>query len=105
MFVQYHRHVFLFLLGVFDGNRMGGLRFKREMDGPFLDDNKQYAVPAWTSLRELAQISLRLEQEEAINDFPFSSIFQVIPPSQGGLTASFGFPPKEITTSFVSPTF
>ena len=23
-----------FLLGVFDGNRMGGLRFKREMDGP-----------------------------------------------------------------------
>jgi serine/threonine-protein kinase HipA len=30
-----------FLLGVFDGNRMGGLRFKREMDGPFLDDNKR----------------------------------------------------------------
>jgi serine/threonine-protein kinase HipA len=57
-----------FLLGVFDGNRMGGLRFKRTLDGPFLDDNKQYAVPAWTSLRELAQISLRLEQEEAIND-------------------------------------
>lgn len=57
-----------FLLGVFDGNRMGGLRFKREMDGPFLDDNKQYAVPAWTSIRELEQISLRLENEEAIQD-------------------------------------
>lgn len=57
-----------FLLGVFDGNRMGGLRFKREMDGPFLDDNKQYAVPAWTSIRELEQISLRLESEEAVQD-------------------------------------
>jgi len=57
-----------FLLGGFDGNRMGGLRFKREMDGPFLDDNKQYAVPAWTSLRELEQISLRLENDEASND-------------------------------------
>jgi serine/threonine-protein kinase HipA len=57
-----------FLLGVFDGNRMGGLRFKRELDGPFLDDNKQYAVPAWASLRELEQISLRLENDEASND-------------------------------------
>ena len=57
-----------FLLGVFDGNRMGGLRFKRDMDGPFLDDNKQYAVPVWTSIRELEQISLRLEDEEAIQD-------------------------------------
>lgn len=57
-----------FLLGVFDGNRMGGLRFKREKDGPFLDNNKQYAVPVWTSLRELEQISLRLENEEAILD-------------------------------------
>ena len=57
-----------FLLGVFDGNRMGGLRFKREIDGPFLDDNKQYAVPVWTSIRELEQISLRLENDEASND-------------------------------------
>lgn len=57
-----------FLLGVFDGNRMGGLRYKREMDGPFLDDNKQYAVPGWTSIRELEQISLRLESEEAVLD-------------------------------------
>ena len=57
-----------FLLGVFDGNRMGGLRFKRELDGPFLDDNNQYAVPAWASLRELEQISLRLENDEASND-------------------------------------
>jgi serine/threonine-protein kinase HipA len=57
-----------FLMGVFDGNRMGGLRFKREKEGPFLEDNKQYAVPAWTSLRELEQISLRLENDEASND-------------------------------------
>jgi serine/threonine-protein kinase HipA len=55
-------------MGVFDGNRMGGLRFKREKEGPFLDDNKQYAVPVWTSIRELEQISLRLENDEASND-------------------------------------
>lgn len=57
-----------FLLGVFDGNRLGGLRFKKEIDGPFLDDNKQYAVPVWTSIRELEQISLRLENDESRND-------------------------------------
>ena len=57
-----------FLLGVFDGNRMGGLRFKKEIDGPFLDDNQEYAVPVWASIRELEQISLRLENDESSND-------------------------------------
>jgi hypothetical protein len=31
-------------------------------------------------------------QEDAINGFPLLS-FQVIPPSHGGLTATFGLPP------------
>src|SRR5690606_11245065 len=30
-----------YLLGVFDGHRMGALRFKEEIDGPFLNDNKK----------------------------------------------------------------
>ena len=30
-----------YLLGVYDGHRMGGLRFKMSTDGPFLDDNKE----------------------------------------------------------------
>ena len=50
-----------YLLGVYDGHRLGGLRFRIE-DGPFLDDNSELASPPWTSLRELEQASLRLEQ-------------------------------------------
>ena len=30
-----------YLLGVYDGRRMGALRFKLEEDGPFLNDNKE----------------------------------------------------------------
>jgi serine/threonine-protein kinase HipA len=51
-----------YLLGVFDGHRMGGLRFCRPT-GPFLDDNAELASPPWTQLRELEQASLHLEQE------------------------------------------
>ncbi len=57
-----------YLLGVYDGHRMGGLRFKLEEDGPFLNDNKRMASPPWASLRELEQISLRLEEEDVIDD-------------------------------------
>ncbi len=56
-----------YLLGVYDGHRMGGLRFKL-YDGPFLDDNRKLASPPWTSLRELEQISLRLEEDDVIED-------------------------------------
>lgn len=57
-----------YLLGVFDGHRMGALRFKLEENGPFLNDNKNLASPPWASLRELEQISLRLEDDEVIDD-------------------------------------
>ena len=57
-----------YLLGVYDGHRMGALRFKLEDDGPFLNDNKNMASPPWTSLRELEQISLRLEDDDVIDD-------------------------------------
>lgn len=57
-----------YLLGVYDGHRMGGLRFKLQPDGSFLNDNKAMASPPWTSIRELEQISLRLEDDDVIND-------------------------------------
>jgi serine/threonine-protein kinase HipA len=53
-----------YLLGVFDGHRMGGLRLRRG-DGPFLDDNEDLASPPWTSLRDLEQASLSLERDDA----------------------------------------
>lgn len=57
-----------FLLGVLDGHRMGGLRFKLNQDGPYLNDHKKMATPPWTSLRELEQASLQLERHDAMND-------------------------------------
>ena len=57
-----------YLLGVFDGHRMGAMRFKLSEEGPFLNDNKQMASPPWTSLRDLEYASLQLEREDAIND-------------------------------------
>lgn len=57
-----------YLLGVYDDHRMGGLRYKLEIGGPFLNDNKHFASPPWTSIRELEEISLRLEDEEVIDD-------------------------------------
>jgi serine/threonine-protein kinase HipA len=57
-----------FLLGVFDGHRLGALRFKENPEGPFLNNNEEYAAPPWTSLKELEQISLRLEEEDALDD-------------------------------------
>jgi serine/threonine-protein kinase HipA len=51
-----------YLLGVFDGHRLGALRFRTD-GGPFLDDNADLASPPWTSLGELERASLHLEQE------------------------------------------
>ncbi|WP_245923091.1 HipA N-terminal domain-containing protein [Leucothrix arctica] len=40
-----------YLLGVHDEYRMGGLRFKQELDGVFLDNNNKLAAPPMSSLR------------------------------------------------------
>ncbi len=57
-----------YLLGVYDAQRMGGLRFKLDPNGPFLNNNKEMTTPPWTSIRELEQISLRLEDDDVVND-------------------------------------
>ena len=57
-----------YLLGVYDGHRMGGLRFKLDTERSFLNDNDQLACPPWTSIRVLEQISLRLEDDDVVND-------------------------------------
>lgn len=57
-----------YLLGVYDAHRMGGLRFKLAPDAPFLNNNTEMASPPWSSIRELEQISLRLEDDDVIND-------------------------------------
>lgn len=57
-----------YLLGVYDGLRMGGLRFRLDPNGPFLNNDQRRSSPPWTSIRELEQISLRLEEEGAIDN-------------------------------------
>lgn len=54
-----------YLLGVYDESRMGGLRFKTEVQGEFLSHEKEYATPPWTLLRELEQASIAFENDAA----------------------------------------
>ena len=53
-----------FLLGVFDKTRMGALRFKLDVHGPFLDDNNGMPSPPWAGIRELQCAAEVLETEE-----------------------------------------
>jgi serine/threonine-protein kinase HipA len=57
-----------FLLGVYDGHRMGALRFKKDPDGPFLNDNVEYASPPWTSIGDLEKISLMVESGDEVDN-------------------------------------
>jgi len=54
---------------VHDLHRAGALRFKRELDGPFLDDDKRLAAPSLSSLRELEHAARQVEGK-ADNDDP-----------------------------------
>src|SRR6266498_271142 len=75
-----------YLLGVFDTHRMGALRFKLSEDGNFLNDNKEFASPPWTSLRELEQASLQLEKDTLKDEEVLKWINMLIAPgaSLGG---------------------
>ncbi len=67
-----------FLLGVFDGHRMGGVRFRLSEDGAFLNDQMKMATPPWTSLRELEHASLQLERDDAMNDPQYAQWLNVL---------------------------
>jgi serine/threonine-protein kinase HipA len=74
-----------YLLRVFDGHRMGGLRFKMDLAGPFLD--AAMAAPPWASLRELEYASLQLERVDAPQDPDYLKwLFMLVAPgsSLGG---------------------
>lgn len=57
-----------FLLGVYDGNRMGALRFKTSPQGEYMDNNKALATPPWTSIRDLEYACLQLEKVDVVDD-------------------------------------
>jgi serine/threonine-protein kinase HipA len=57
-----------YLLGVYDAHRMGALRFKLSEQGPYLSDSREFVTPPWASIRELEEISLKLEDENVADD-------------------------------------
>lgn len=52
-----------YLLGVHDLSRMGGLRFKIDPTGEFLDDNPHFPTPPYSSLGELQQAVKSCEED------------------------------------------
>src|SRR3984957_1260993 len=59
-----------FLLGVHDETRLGALRFRVPLDGPFIDSDDQFAAPPITSLRELQAASLQFEEHMNEEEHP-----------------------------------
>jgi serine/threonine-protein kinase HipA len=57
-----------YLLGVYDANRIGGLRFKLSENDNFLNNDKNRAAPPFTSLRELEQASLKFEADNSTDE-------------------------------------
>ena len=57
-----------YLLGVFDEQRMGALRFKETETGVFLNDNRDFATPPITSLAQLEHASYQFENDLFKND-------------------------------------
>ena len=67
-----------YLMGIYDGNRMGALRFKFSKDGDFMDNNPHMATPPWTSLRELEHASWQIELEEPNKSAIFYGVFILV---------------------------
>lgn len=57
-----------FLLGVHDAQRMGGLRFKTELDGEFLSNEQGKNAPPWARLRELENAAWRFQSATGFED-------------------------------------
>jgi serine/threonine-protein kinase HipA len=54
-----------YLLGVHDLYRQGALRFKRDLDGEFLDNDEKMSAPPISSLRELEHAALKIESNDS----------------------------------------
>lgn len=76
-----------YLLGVHDQYRMGGLRFKRSLEGEFVDNNNNLAAPPISSLRELEYAVTQIEGDHSVDDTDYLKwLFMLISPgsSLGG---------------------
>ncbi|MFO0359019.1 MAG: type II toxin-antitoxin system HipA family toxin, partial [Flavobacteriales bacterium] len=74
-----------YMLGVYDGHRMGALRFRLSDDEPFLDNQADMAAPPWTKLRDLEYASLQLERDDAESDKDYLSWLKMLIAPGGSL--------------------
>lgn len=70
---QEHRRVrrlssFDYLIGIDDFSRMGGLRFKKEPAGAFINSTAQLRIPPLSDIRSLLRASLEIEKGETEDD-------------------------------------
>lgn len=62
--VQRNLYEIDYLLGVYDECRMGAIRFKTSIDGPFLDDNALNPTPPIDKIKEIQYAAQILESDE-----------------------------------------
>ena len=61
---------FDYLMGIDDFSRMGGLRFKDELDGDFINSETTLRIPPLADVRSLAAASMEVEKSEEQNQLP-----------------------------------
>ena len=66
------------LKGVSDISRMGGLRFKLDKAGNFLDDKNEKAIPPFSSIRTLEEASIKMEKSESLEDPAFAKWLNIL---------------------------
>jgi serine/threonine-protein kinase HipA len=67
-----------YLLGVFDGSRMGGIRLKLEESGNFLADQDGMTIPPYSKIRTLEEASFKLEQSDSLKDTAIAKWLKVL---------------------------
>ena len=61
---------FDYLKGIDDFTRMGGFRFKKDLDGAFINTDTRLSVPPLTSVKELTIAAQEYEKSDAVNELP-----------------------------------
>src|SRR5574344_1676760 len=59
-----------YLMGIEDLTRMGGIRYRTEKNGAFINSNSLYSVPPFESLRALCDACQEIESAEERNELP-----------------------------------
>ena len=84
---------FDYLMGIDDFSRMGGFRFKRELEGDYINMSPSFKIPPLTEIRELIHASQEVEKSEENDVLPEKKwIAQLIQPgtSLGGARPKAG---------------